>query len=165
MPACCRLTYVFLALSSQLSVFLKLCIMNILLYFLLCQSCRSFRNVSLGGPHIPFLSLIRKSYHGWLSMMTSSEGPIFRNGPVRRLRFGDEMWNMFSFGMSPKCISSHCHRQGSVWSARVSLALVPDLFNYAVFIAIHDAYHGFGSVITAYSYTDRHPGQESTIYS
>ena len=37
-------------------------------------------------------------------------------------------------------------------SARVSLALVPDLSNYAVFIAIHDAYHGFGSAITAYSY-------------
>ena len=42
-------------------------------------------------------------------------------------------------------------------SARVSLALVPDLSNYAVFIAIHDAYHGFGSAITAYSYTDRQP--------
>ena len=39
---------------------------------------------------------------------------------------GDEMWNMFSFGMSPKCISSHCRRLGSVWSARVGLALVPD---------------------------------------
>jgi len=36
--------------------------------------------------------------------------------------------------------------------ARVSPALVPDLSNYAVFIAIHDAYHGFGNAITAYSY-------------
>jgi len=35
------------------------------------------------------------------------------------------------------------------------LALVPDLSNYAVFIAIHDASHGFGSTITAYSYTDK----------
>jgi len=42
-------------------------------------------------------------------------------------------------------------------SARVGLALVPDLSNYAVFIVIHDAYHGFGSVINAYSYTDRQP--------
>ena len=33
---------------------------------------------------------------------------------------------------------------------------MPDLSNYAVFIAIHDAYHGFGRAITAYSYTDRH---------
>jgi len=41
--------------------------------------------------------------------------------------------------------------------ARFSLALVPDLSNYAVFIAIHDVYHGFGSAITAYSYTDRQP--------
>jgi len=43
---------------------------------------------------------------------------------------------------------------GKCLSASVSLALVPDLSNYAVFIAIHDAYHGFGSAITAYSYTD-----------
>jgi len=42
-------------------------------------------------------------------------------------------------------------------SARVSLALVPDLSNYAVFIAIHDAHHGLGSAITAYSYTGRQP--------
>jgi len=45
--------YVFLGLSSQLSVFLKLCIMNTLLYFLSCQLCVSLRNVSLGDPHIP----------------------------------------------------------------------------------------------------------------
>jgi len=42
-------------------------------------------------------------------------------------------------------------------SARVSLELVPDLSNYAVFIAIHGAYHGFGSAITAYPYADRQP--------
>jgi len=42
-------------------------------------------------------------------------------------------------------------------SARVSLALVPDVSNYAVFIAIHDAYYGFGSAITDYSYTHRQP--------
>jgi len=46
---------------------------------------------------------------------------------------------------------------GKRGSARVSLGLVPDLSNYAVFIAIHDAYHGFGSAVTAYSYTDRQP--------
>jgi len=42
-------------------------------------------------------------------------------------------------------------------SVRVSLAFVPDLSNYAVFIAIHDAYHSFGNATTAYSYTDRQP--------
>jgi len=42
-------------------------------------------------------------------------------------------------------------------SARASLALVPDISNYAVFIAIHDAYHGFGSAVSAYSYTDGQP--------
>jgi len=41
--------------------------------------------------------------------------------------------------------------------ARFCLALVPDHSNYAVFIAIHDVYHGFGSAITAYSYTGRQP--------
>ena len=46
---------------------------------------------------------------------------------------------------------------GTRVSARVSLTLVPDLSNCAVFIVIHDAYHGFGSAITAYSYTDKQP--------
>ena len=40
---------------------------------LLCQSCRSLRNVSFGGD---ILGLIKSAYHGWLSMMTSSEGPL-----------------------------------------------------------------------------------------
>jgi len=68
--------YVLPALSFQLSVFSKFCIMNTLLHFLLllCQSCRSLRNVSLIGY---ILGLIKSAYHGWLSMMTSSEGPPF----------------------------------------------------------------------------------------
>jgi len=63
------------ALSSNLSVFSKLCIMNTPLHLrlLLCQSRRSLRNVSFGG-HI--LGLIKSAYHGWLNMMTSSEGPF-----------------------------------------------------------------------------------------
>jgi len=67
--------YVSLALSSQLSVFSKLCIMNILLHFLLRlrQLCRSLRNVSLSGR---ILGLIKSDYHDWLSMMTSSETPF-----------------------------------------------------------------------------------------
>jgi len=59
-----------LALSSQLSVFSKLSILNNLLHFLLSQSCRSLRNVSLVGPLIPFPGLVKKSYHGWLSLVT-----------------------------------------------------------------------------------------------
>jgi len=64
------------ALSSHLLVFSKLCIMNTPLHFLLllCQSCRSLRNVCFGG-HI--LGLIKSDYHGWLSMMMSSEGLPF----------------------------------------------------------------------------------------
>jgi len=49
-----------LAMSSQLSEFLKLCIINTLVNFLLCYSCSSVRNTSLGGPLIPFLGLIKR---------------------------------------------------------------------------------------------------------
>jgi len=59
--------------------------------------------------------------------------------------------------MSPKCRKLALPSSGKRVSARVSLALDPDLCNYAVFIAIHGAYHGFGSAITAYSYTVRQP--------
>jgi len=50
--------------------------MNTLLQILLlCQSCRSLRNVGLSfGGRI--LDLIKSAYHGWLIMMTSSEGPF-----------------------------------------------------------------------------------------
>ena len=43
--------YVLPALSSQLSVFSKLCIMNTLLHFLLLlfQLCHNLRNISFGG--------------------------------------------------------------------------------------------------------------------
>jgi len=43
--------YVLPALSSLLSVFSKLCIMNTLVHFLLLvfQLCFSLRNISLGG--------------------------------------------------------------------------------------------------------------------
>jgi len=43
-------------------------------FLLLCQSCRNLRNVSYGGRVLGF---IKSAYHGWLSMMTSSEGPPF----------------------------------------------------------------------------------------
>jgi len=39
------------------------------------------RHTSLGGPHISFLDLIKRSYRGWLGMMTSSEGPHFSSLP------------------------------------------------------------------------------------
>jgi len=47
-----------------------------------------------------------------------------RNGTVRRRRFGDErfgdeMWNVFSLGMSPKCKSSHSRHEAcrrKIWS-------------------------------------------------
>jgi len=76
MPTWCGLTFVLPTVSSHLSVFSKLCIMNTLLRFLslLCQSCRTLRNKFLGGR---ILGLIKSSHHGWLSMMTSSEGPFF----------------------------------------------------------------------------------------
>jgi len=51
--------------------------MKSLLHFLLCQSCRSLRNVSSGELHTLFLRLIKMFYPGWLSLMTSSKGPFF----------------------------------------------------------------------------------------
>ena len=41
------------------------------------RSCCSLRIISVGGPHIPYLDWIR-SYRGWLSIKTSSEGPAFK---------------------------------------------------------------------------------------
>jgi len=45
---------------------------------------------------------------------TRPGGILCWNGTVRRRRFSDEMLNMFSFEMSPKCESSHCCHLGSV---------------------------------------------------
>jgi len=47
--------------------------MNTLVHFLLSQSYRSLKKVSLGGPHIPFLGLIKRSSYGWLNAVTSLE--------------------------------------------------------------------------------------------
>jgi len=69
--------HVLPALSFHFSVLSKFCIMDTLLHFLvLCQSCRSLRNVGLpiSGR---ILGLVKSTRHGWLSMMTSSEGPPF----------------------------------------------------------------------------------------
>jgi len=41
---------------------------------LLRLSCHSLRNISFSGL---ILGLIKSAYHGWLSIMTSSEGPLF----------------------------------------------------------------------------------------
>jgi len=77
--------YVLPAFSSQLSVFSNLCIMNTLLLY---QLYRSLRNVSFGGC---ILGFINSAYHGWLSMMTSSDipflvlpwAPLTPNPPLR----------------------------------------------------------------------------------
>jgi len=80
MPTCYCLTFMCgqpCLPIFHFSVLSKFCIMNTLLHFLLlCQSCRSLRNVGLSfGGRI--LGLIKSAYHGWLSMMTSSEAPPF----------------------------------------------------------------------------------------
>jgi len=80
MPTCYPLTFglcVARFVFTTFSVFnLKLCMMNTALHFLLYQSCRSRRKVSLGLLHISFLGLMKRSYHSWLSMITSSKGPF-----------------------------------------------------------------------------------------
>jgi len=51
--------------------------MNTLLHFLLlCHSCHSLRNVGLSFRG-RISGLIKSAYHGWMSMMTSLEGPLF----------------------------------------------------------------------------------------
>jgi len=82
---------------------------------------------------------------------------VSRNETVRRSPF--RRWNakcVFLWNVT-KVQKFALPSSGKRVSARVSRVLVPDLSNYAVFIAIHDAYHGFGSAIIAYSYTDRQP--------
>ena len=67
--------YVLPALSSQHSVFSKLCIINTLLHFLLlCQLCPILRNEFFGGR---ILGFIKSDYHDRMSMMTSLEGSLF----------------------------------------------------------------------------------------
>jgi len=92
----------------------------------------------------------------FFGQFTRKFGPWPKNDPKKRNRTV-RRWNA-------KCFPLECHQSAKVCTvvvkrlgARFGLALVPDLSNYAVFIAVHDAYHGFGSVITAYSYTDRQP--------
>ena len=68
--------YVLPALSSQLSVVSKLCIMNALLHFLLllCQSCHCLRSVSFGGR---ILDLIKVPITvGWV-WWRHKRGPLF----------------------------------------------------------------------------------------
>jgi len=65
------------------------------------------------------------------------------------------------------CFPLECHqsakvRTAVVWEAckrksQSILALGPDLSKYAVFIAIHDAYHRFENATVAYSYTGGQP--------
>ena len=94
--------YVLLTLSSHLSVFSKLCIMNTLLHFLLlwCQSCCSPRNNSFGGR---ILGLIKCTYHGWLSvndviigvtLFTSCLGPPNLK-PTTAVRINWLHWHLF----------------------------------------------------------------------
>jgi len=82
--------------------------------------------------------------------------PGERNGTVRRCRFGASVSAM----KCEMCFPLKCHQSAKVRTAvmkragaRFCVALVPDLSNYAVFIVIHDVYHGFRSAITSYSYT------------
>jgi len=82
-------------------------------------------------------------------------GAVISAPPFRRWTF--QRWNvkcvfLWNVTIVQKFALPSSGKRGS---ARVSLALVPDLSDYAVFIAIHDAYHGFGSPVTAYSYTDK----------
>jgi len=71
--------------------------MNTHLPYLLCQSCRSLRTLSLVGPHIPFLGLIKRStrlaeyydtirgtrFQPWLNTSTTGENDRMQELIVR----------------------------------------------------------------------------------
>ena len=76
MPIYYCLTFVLPALSSQLSVISKLCIMNTLLQFLLllCQSCHCLRSVSFGGRILGLIKVLITV--GWV-WWRHQRGPLF----------------------------------------------------------------------------------------
>ena len=87
----------------------NMCIMNTSLHFLLllCQSCFSLRNVSFGSG---ILGLTKSGYHGWLSMMTSSEGPPFQVLPRAPPILNPSLFLAFVFSLlscfhSPRIVS------------------------------------------------------------
>ena len=74
MPTCYCLTFASLVFPAS-SVFKVVYHDHPFAFLLLLrQSCRSLRNVCFGGR---ILGLIKSANHGWLSMITSSEGPLF----------------------------------------------------------------------------------------
>jgi len=91
--------------------------MNTLFHFRLCQSCRRLRSISLGGTHIPFLGLIERSYHGWLSMMTSSEGPSTRSPPLVKSKY----WRPWKYELTSHAYCIHLERKkpNPTWSETV----------------------------------------------
>ena len=63
--------YVLLALPSQRSVCLKLCIIPLCIFYYV-----GYAAVSGTYPYPP--GLIKRSYHSWLSLIASSEGPTLQ---------------------------------------------------------------------------------------
>jgi len=65
--------------SSELLVFWKFCTVSWRPFCIFCyvsHAVVSGTNPS-SGTHIPFPGLTKRPYHGWLSIMTSTEGPFF----------------------------------------------------------------------------------------
>ena len=143
------------ALSSQLSVFLKLCrpIINTLLHFLLllCKSCCTRRNVSFGGC---ILGLISSVYHGWLSIMTSSERPHFSLafGPpitnptlgwqhikVKRQQVGIAATSSFSGPITINKLQSYPNESFTLYPIQKMLGIWhPEFVHIHAFMRIHE---------------------------
>jgi len=75
--------------------------------FAFSQSCFSLRNVSFGSG---ILGLTKSGYHGWLSMMTSSEGPPFQVLPRAPPILNPSLFLAFVFSLlscfhSPRIVS------------------------------------------------------------
>jgi len=96
--------------------------MNTLLHFLLCQSCRSLRNASLCGPHIPFLGSIKRSYHDWLSMMT-----LLTCLTLQTCKLSRWIWYILSYEMAKALL-----RLTAVWDTKQAGDLRGDTVQFVV---------------------------------
>ena len=121
MPTCYCL---LLAMSSQLSVLSKLCVMNTLLYYLLLfQFCRSLRNISLGdcilGKSNVFITVgwLRRRHQRATLFSLASVPPNPKPTTGHKIKkFIKKMWNFLWLGTDSslqskdsKWLESSCH--------------------------------------------------------
>jgi len=150
-PTCYRLTFALPALSSQLSVFSKLCIMNTLLHFLLllCQSCHCLRSVFFGGRILGKSKVITTV--GWVwwrhqrPLFSLASAPPTLNSPLHRsdTKLHEWTWNAVS-NLCRQFVQDlcrivlencRCSWNRSSWRSDLTICLLSE--NFQIFIAWH----------------------------